>query len=95
MKSTGVMRKVDDLGRIVLPSELRKVLGIQEGDHLDISVDGERIILEKRRDACLFCCAEGPEIEHRGRKVCALCAEALSRSSRIEITLPTEAPVTT
>lgn len=83
MKSTGVVRKIDELGRIVLPSELRKVFGIREGDELDISVDGERVILQKRRDLCLFCGAEEPAIEHKGRKVCEACAGELTQQSRV------------
>lgn len=83
MKSTGVVRKIDELGRIVLPSELRKVFGIREGDELEISVDGERVILQKRRDLCLFCGAEEPAIEHKGRKVCVPCAAEVSGQARV------------
>ena len=77
MKSTGVVRKIDELGRIVLPSELRRVFGIREGEELEISVDGERVILQKRGDVCLFCGAEGPTIEFRNRRVCSPCATEL------------------
>ncbi|MBA2312321.1 MAG: AbrB/MazE/SpoVT family DNA-binding domain-containing protein, partial [Actinobacteria bacterium] len=49
MKSTGVVRKIDELGRIVLPSELRRVFGIHEGDELEISVNGDQVILQKRQ----------------------------------------------
>lgn len=88
MKSTGVVRKIDELGRIVLPSELRKVFGIREGDQLDISVQGEQIILQKRQDTCLFCGAEDPSIEFRDRKVCEGCAGELGTMGRIEVRLP-------
>lgn len=88
MKSTGVVRKIDELGRIVLPSELRKVFGIKEGDELEISVDGETVILQKRRDLCLFCGAEEPQIEHKGRKVCEACAGELGQQGRVEVRLP-------
>ncbi len=88
MKSTGVVRKIDELGRIVLPSEMRKVFAINEGDQLEISVEGERIILEKRHDVCIFCNAESPEIDYRGRKVCHACAAELGRRSRTEVRLP-------
>lgn len=83
MKSTGVVRKIDELGRIVLPSELRKVFGIREGDELEISVEGERVILQKRRDLCLFCGAEEPGVEHKGRKVCEPCAGELAKQGRV------------
>ncbi len=91
MKSTGVVRKIDELGRIVLPSEIRRVFGIHEGDELDISVDGERVILEKRTDLCLFCGAEEPGIDYRGRKVCDPCAGELGKLGKTEIRLPDEA----
>ena len=55
MKSTGIVRKVDELGRIVLPIELRRTLGIEEKDRIEIFVDGESIILRKYQPACIFC----------------------------------------
>ncbi|WP_202077642.1 AbrB/MazE/SpoVT family DNA-binding domain-containing protein [Caldalkalibacillus salinus] len=56
MKSTGIVRKVDELGRVVIPKELRKTLEIREGDPLEILVDGEHIILRKHisRQACIL-----------------------------------------
>lgn len=96
MKSTGVVRKIDELGRIVLPSEIRRVFGIHEGNELDISVDGEKIILQKRRDVCLFCSAENPTIDFRDRKVCETCAGELGKLGRVEVRLPdTTVPTTT
>lgn len=55
MKSTGVVRKVDELGRIVIPIELRRTMGIEEKDALEIYVDNEKIILKKYEPACIFC----------------------------------------
>ena len=92
MKSTGVVRKIDELGRIVLPSELRKVFGIHEGDELEISVDGEQVILEKRRDVCVFCSAEAPLVEYKTRKVCENCAGELGKLGRLEVRITDEAP---
>lgn len=54
LKSTGIVRKVDELGRVVIPIELRRTLGIAEKDALEIFVDGERIILKKYEPACIF-----------------------------------------
>ena len=54
MKSTGIVRKVDELGRVVIPIELRRTLGIGEKDALEIYVDGERIMLKKYEPACIF-----------------------------------------
>ena len=55
MKSTGIVRKVDELGRVVIPIELRRTLGIGEKDSLEIYVDGERVMLKKYEPACIFC----------------------------------------
>ena len=90
MKSTGVVRKVDELGRIVLPSELRRVFAIREGDELEISVDGERVILEKRHDVCTFCGGAEPPIDYKGRRVCEACAGDLARKAGVEIRLPAD-----
>ena len=90
MKSTGVVRKIDELGRIVLPSELRKVFGIHEGDELEISVDGERVVLQKRHDVCVFCSAESPTVEFKGRRVCSDCVHKLG-GTEVELKLPEEA----
>ncbi|MQA99240.1 MAG: AbrB/MazE/SpoVT family DNA-binding domain-containing protein [Actinobacteria bacterium] len=95
MKSTGVVRKIDELGRIVLPSELRRVFGIREGDELEISVDGERVILQKRQDQCLFCGADQPEVEYKGRRICQSCAAELGTMTGGEIRLPEAADTPT
>ncbi|PEJ93490.1 AbrB/MazE/SpoVT family DNA-binding domain-containing protein [Bacillus toyonensis] len=52
MKNTGVARKVDELGRVVIPVELRRTLGIAEGTALDFQVDGENVILRKQEKSC-------------------------------------------
>jgi AbrB family transcriptional regulator, transcriptional pleiotropic regulator of transition state genes len=87
MKSTGVVRKIDELGRIVLPSELRRVFGIHEGDELEISVEGERVILQKRHDVCVFCGNASPSVEFKGRRLCDDCIGDL-RAGRVELKLP-------
>lgn len=71
-------RKVDDLGRVVVPAEMRKSFGIQEGDYLDISVEEDRIILAKRQDACVFCRSSEDLKEFRGRMVCTSCIGEIS-----------------
>ena len=93
MQSTGVERKVDELGRVVLPAQLRKVFGIREGDELEISVDGDQVILQKRQDLCLFWGAESPAIEYKGRRVCDGCAGELGRLGRLEVKLPEDETV--
>lgn len=74
MKSTGIVRKVDDLGRVVLPIELRRTLDIAEKDSLEIYVDGEKIILRKYEPACVFCGNAGDVTNFRGKNICSVCA---------------------
>ncbi|MFN2490991.1 MAG: AbrB/MazE/SpoVT family DNA-binding domain-containing protein [Actinomycetota bacterium] len=88
MRSTGIVRKIDELGRIVLPSELRKILGMRHGDELAISVEGDQVILEKRHDMCIFCSSETPGVQFKGRRVCARCAHEVSNTRPVEIRLP-------
>ncbi|MDI9476179.1 MAG: AbrB/MazE/SpoVT family DNA-binding domain-containing protein [Natronincolaceae bacterium] len=77
MKSTGIVRKVDELGRIVLPIELRRTFGIAEKDALEIYVDGENIILRKYEPDCIFC-GNAKDIEvFKNRNVCSECMAEL------------------
>lgn len=79
MKSTGVVRKVDELGRIVIPIELRRTMDIEEKDALEIYVDGEKIILKKYAPGCIFCdSCEDTEII-MGKPLCISCAEELTK----------------
>ena len=70
MKSTGIVRKVDELGRIVLPIELRRTLNINEKDSLEIFVDNDRIVLQKYEPACIFCGNADNIINYKGRNIC-------------------------
>jgi len=83
MRATGMARKVDDLGRVVVPAEMRKSFGIREGDYLDISVEDDRIILVKRQDACVFCRSSEDLKEFRGRMVCAGCIGELNGAPEV------------
>lgn len=78
MKSTGIVRKVDELGRIVLPIELRRTLGIEEKDRIEIFVDGESIILRKYQPACIFCDNAKDIINYKGKKICPDCIRAMN-----------------
>ena len=69
MKSTGIVRKVDELGRVVLPVELRKTLNIQVRDSLEIFTDDEKIILKKYEPADIFTGEMDDLFEYRGKKV--------------------------
>ena len=78
MKSTGIVRKVDELGRIVLPIELRRTLGIEEKDRIEIFVDGESIILRKYQPACIFCDNAKDIINYKGQNICPDCIRAMN-----------------
>lgn len=79
MKSTGIVRKVDELGRIVLPIELRRTLDIAERDSLEIYVDGPSIVLRKYQLACIFCDDATNVINYKGKNVCPNCIKALQQ----------------
>lgn len=78
MKSTGIIRKVDDLGRIVLPIELRRMLDIEERDELEIYMENERIILQRYEPSCIFCGSSRNLISYRGRNVCQDCIREMT-----------------
>jgi len=77
MKSTGIVRKVDELGRVVLPIELRRTLDITERDSLEIYVDEEAIILKKYQPACIFCDSAKGIINYSGKNICSDCIAKL------------------
>ena len=78
MKSTGIVRKVDELGRIVLPIELRRTLDIAERDSLEIFVSEDTIMLKKFQPTCVFCDSSKNIISYKGKNVCSACIASLS-----------------
>ncbi len=81
MKSTGIVRKVDELGRVVIPIELRRTLQIEQKDALEIYVDGEMIILKKYEPACIFC-GNASNIRHfREKNICISCLKEMQHLS--------------
>lgn len=79
MKATGIIRKVDELGRIVLPIELRRNLDIEEKDPLEIYIEGDKIVLQKYEPACLFCGSSQGLTVYRGKNVCRECARNMNK----------------
>ncbi len=77
MNDTGIVRRVDDLGRIVIPMELRRTLGINVKDPMAILVDGDRIILQKHHDMCSICGSPDDILEIKDRPVCADCVSQI------------------
>lgn len=73
MKATGIVRKVDELGRIVLPIELRRTLGISEKDYLEIFVEQDEIVLKKYEPTCIFCGSSEQIIDFKGKNICKSC----------------------
>ncbi|MDD2619532.1 MAG: AbrB/MazE/SpoVT family DNA-binding domain-containing protein [Syntrophomonadaceae bacterium] len=79
LKSTGVVRKVDELGRIVIPIELRRTMGIEEKDALEIYVDNEKIILKKYEPACIFCGNAEDVVNYKGKNICKSCLTEIGK----------------
>ncbi|OQB13157.1 MAG: Transition state regulatory protein AbrB [Firmicutes bacterium ADurb.Bin193] len=79
MKSTGIVRKVDELGRIVLPIELRRTLDIAEKDSLEIYVDGSMVILKKYEPCCIFCGNAKDIFVFKGKNICPACIKELQK----------------
>ena len=77
MKDPGMYRKIDVLGRIVVPSEIRKSLNLVEGDQLDITLDEGRIILEPANNSCRLCGTRSDLKPFGDKSVCAGCRQAL------------------
>ena len=78
MKSTGIVRKVDELGSIVLPIELRRTLDIAERDELEIYLDDDKVVLKKYEPSCIFCGSSCGLVSYHGRNVCVECIENMS-----------------
>ena len=74
MKSTGIIRKIDELGRIVIPKEIRSKLEIEIKDPMEILVEGHSITLKKVEDNCIFCGNNKNLIDFKDKKICASCA---------------------
>lgn len=77
MKSTGMVRKIDELGRIVLPAEIRQTMDIQSRDAVEIFIDNERIILQKYIPACIFCNGADDVVMFKDKRICGSCLASL------------------
>lgn len=79
MKATGIIRKVDELGRVVVPIELRNKLNINVKDEVEIYVDGSSIVLKKFEPNCIFCGNTKNLIEYKDKLVCQKCLENINK----------------
>lgn len=77
MKTSGIVRKVDELGRIVLPVEMRRLLNISERDALEISLENEAIVIRRHHSECIFCGSVKDVKQFKGRNICAMCIDSL------------------
>jgi transcriptional pleiotropic regulator of transition state genes len=82
LSSAGIPRTIDRLGRIVVPVEFRRALGISDHDLVEISLEGDRIVMVKLERVCTFCGATANLREHRSKLVCANCISQLSSPTR-------------
>lgn len=80
MKSTGTVKKIDELGRIVLPKNIRLPMGIETGDSVEIFTDGDKIILQKFQSACIFCGEAEDVTYYRGKRICSACIDSIKNS---------------
>lgn len=78
MKSTGIVRKIDELGRIVLPIELRRILDISHNDPIEIYTDNDTVILKKYQRTCIFCDSTDDVTEFHGKMICNECKKNIS-----------------
>lgn len=79
MKSTGMVRKIDELGRVVIPMEMRRSMNIEDGDAFEIFVDGDHIVLSKYLPLCIFCGGGDDLAEFGGKKICKHCREEIGK----------------
>jgi transcriptional pleiotropic regulator of transition state genes len=81
MKDTGIVRKIDELGRIVIPMEIRRVLGINQRDEIEIFTEGDRVILTKYQPNCSFCASSDKLKTFKGKQVCQKCINDLKKKA--------------
>lgn len=77
MKSTGIVRRVDELGRVVIPIEMRNKFGIAEKDPIEIYVDGSSIVLKKYEESCVFCGNTKNLSEYKSKLICNKCLKQI------------------
>lgn len=83
MKSTGIVRRVDELGRIVIPMEIRRTFGIEIKDPLEIFIQGDAIVLAKYQPVCVFCGRSSRIETFKGKSVCQDCKAELMHDKRM------------
>jgi len=77
MKPTGIVRKLDELGRLCIPKEIRKVFGWNDGDSMEIYVEGNSIIIKKYQPGCIFCGSMDNVVKFNGKRICKECLNGI------------------
>ncbi len=78
MKSTGIVRKVDELGRVVLPIEIRRTLDIVERDELEIYLEDDKVIMKRHEPSCIFCSATRKLVSYQNKSICSDCVRKIN-----------------
>ena len=78
MRSTGIVRKVDELGRVVLPIEYRRILEIDVRDEVEFQLEDDRLVLKKHEQNCMFCASTKELVTYMGKSVCTECIHKMS-----------------
>ena len=76
-------RTIDELGRIVIPASIRRILGLERGDHLDVRLEGDRIVVTKVPPACVFCNGGVDLLQLSGKRLCRPCLQDVNRSAAV------------
>ena len=79
MKDTGIVRSIDEMGRLVLPKEMRRKMDIESGDEIEFFAENDRIILRKFQPACLFCGSDASLSDYKGKRICSKCLAELKQ----------------
>ena len=80
MKATGIIRRIDELGRVVIPIEIRNQFKKNKKDPIEIFVDNSSIVLRKYELNCIFCGSTDDLIEYKGKLICKKCAEEINKA---------------
>jgi transcriptional pleiotropic regulator of transition state genes len=80
VKATGILRRVDEMGRVVIPKELRESLELKSEDSIEIFVENDKIVLQKYEKSCLFCDNTDNIIIYMGKRVCNSCLEEMDNA---------------
>ncbi len=79
MKATGIVRKVDEVGRFVLPIETRRILGLEEKSEIEIFVENDTVVLKKYHSSCMFCQNTNDLTSLHGKNICKNCIDELAQ----------------